>query len=152
MNKRELWATLKLEKCFIKHGLIKMGWKYKFNNNKSCCGVCKYHSKTIELSRNYINSKVTHKRDIKDTILHEIAHALCPGEQHNTVWKTKAIEIGCNGKRCSKGNFNTEKDYKWLLKCSNGCCIKRHKLIKRFKLHRLTCKNHKLPITIIQQF
>jgi predicted RNA-binding Zn-ribbon protein involved in translation (DUF1610 family) len=33
--------------------------------------------------------------------LHEIAHALVgPGYGHCWVWKRKALEIGCNGKRC----------------------------------------------------
>lgn len=36
----------------------------------------------------------------RDTILHEIAHALTPGHNHDAVWQTKAVEIGCDGKRC----------------------------------------------------
>jgi hypothetical protein len=36
----------------------------------------------------------------RDTILHEIAHALTPGHNHDSVWRAKSIEIGCDGKRC----------------------------------------------------
>ena len=39
---------------------------------------------------------------IRDTILHEIAHALTPGQHHNDVWRRKATAIGCTGQRCAK--------------------------------------------------
>jgi hypothetical protein len=41
---------------------------------------------------------------IKDTIIHEIAHALCPNQGHNRIWKRKYIELGGNGDRCGGSN------------------------------------------------
>ncbi len=41
------------------------------------------------------------KYRVKNTILHEIAHALVGnGNGHNWVWQQKALEIGCDGRRC----------------------------------------------------
>ena len=38
---------------------------------------------------------------MRETILHEIAHALAPrGAGHGPVWRALAQSIGCNGSRC----------------------------------------------------
>jgi hypothetical protein len=34
--------------------------------------------------------------DVENTILHEVAHALCPGHGHDSVWAERAREIGCD--------------------------------------------------------
>ena len=40
--------------------------------------------------------------DVRDTILHEIAHAIVgPGHGHDAVWQTAERRIGCTPKRCS---------------------------------------------------
>ena len=95
-----------------KHNLLDLGWHFSFDNSKRRFGVCKHRIKAIGLS-----APLTELNDIsqvKDTILHEIAHALVgANEGHNWVWKQKAIEIGCNGERCysridvemPKGNY-----------------------------------------------
>ena len=40
---------------------------------------------------------------IKNTILHEIAHAIVGYgvSAHGSEWKRMAMSIGCNGQRCS---------------------------------------------------
>jgi len=58
-------------------------------------GICQY----ISLSK-YI-TVLNEEKVIRNTILHECAHALVGyGNGHNSVWRQKAIEIGCNPKRC----------------------------------------------------
>ena len=37
---------------------------------------------------------------VKDTILHEIAHALSPQFGHGPAWRQKCLEIGANPNRC----------------------------------------------------
>jgi hypothetical protein len=41
------------------------------------------------------------EREVRDTILHEIAHALAPpGAGHGAKWQAVALSIGCSGRRC----------------------------------------------------
>lgn len=71
-------------------------WKLKFNNSKNTWGECDGSKRTIYLSKTILNEE---KEFIKDTILHEIAHALVGcGHEHGDVWKKKAIEIGVSKK------------------------------------------------------
>ncbi|MEY4571503.1 MAG: hypothetical protein RLZ10_714 [Bacteroidota bacterium] len=86
------------------HGISNMGWRFKFDSAKRRFGCCKYRSKTITLSM-YL-TELNSADEVKNTILHEIAHALVGvGNGHNEVWKSKAKEIGCSGERC----YNSEK-------------------------------------------
>ena len=89
------------------HGLfdtlfVKDMWAFKFDNAKRRLGCCHYHNKTITLSRYF--TKLNDESIIFDTILHEIAHAIVGySHGHDEVWRAKAIEIGCSGKRtCSE--------------------------------------------------
>ena len=55
----------------------------------------------------------------KDTILHEIAHALVgPSHGHNAIWRRKAREIGCSAMRCHNLTFTKAR---WIMTCPNGC-------------------------------
>lgn len=83
-----------------KHGLIQRGWRFEFNNRKRSLGLCNETTKTIFLSRIFVRQLPESK--VVDTILHEIAHALVGCRHgHNSIWKRKALEIGCNGNRCA---------------------------------------------------
>ena len=97
---KEDFTISTLKKKLIQHGLRDIGWRFSLNNSKRSCGLCNYTKKIIYISNCYISSKTTTFEDIENAILHEIAHALTPGERHGKVWKAKAIAIGCNGERC----------------------------------------------------
>ena len=87
-------STVRLANDLLKHhGLLE--WKVVLDRAKTRAGQCCYRTKTIHISRNRIAH--SSEEDVKDTILHEIAHALTPGHKHDAHWKAKAIEIGCNG-------------------------------------------------------
>lgn len=77
----------------VKHGLT--GWKVRLDTNSESkyLGLCEYRSKTIILNAHHIDINPT--SGVRETILHEIAHALCPLHAHDNVWKEKALEIGC---------------------------------------------------------
>ena len=85
-----------------KHGITQQGWSFEFDNAKRRFGCCKYRLKKITLSV-YL-TELNKLEDVKNTILHEIAHALCPREGHSPIWRAKAIEIGCDGNRCYSSN------------------------------------------------
>ena len=81
------------------HGLIENAWTFKFDNAKRRFGCCDYSAKCISLSKELVMLNTEER--VKNTILHEIAHALVGrGHGHDWVWKTMAIQIGCNGERC----------------------------------------------------
>ena len=81
------------------HGLTYDGWRFEFDNARRRAGVCKYRSKTIGISK-YLLPHMSAAM-VKDTILHEIAHALVGSHHgHDIVWQRQAMAIGCNGKRC----------------------------------------------------
>jgi len=103
MKRNEIVQLAK--ELMTKHGLIEQGWTFGFHTRrKKSLGVCRYNPKTITLLEYYADNEGLEK--IKNTILHEIAHALVgPGHHHNKIWKAKAIEIGCNGDRCSKTEY-----------------------------------------------
>lgn len=80
-----------------KHGLLPE-WEFAFSYAKRRFGSCSYRTKTIHLSLEL--TELNDIEPVRNTILHEIAHALTPKNRHGIMWKKKALEIGCDGKRC----------------------------------------------------
>ena len=80
-----------------KHGIDH--WYFQFDNAKFRFGGCQHNIRLIRLSKNLV--LLNEVSVVKNVILHEIAHALVsPKYGHNWVWREKALEIGCDGKRC----------------------------------------------------
>lgn len=77
-----------------KYGLVKKGWRFEWMKSKAFYGDCDCNTKIIRLSCH--KPFIRRKDVVKDTILHEIAHALVPiSHNHSKAWKKKAIELGC---------------------------------------------------------
>lgn len=90
--------TLAIE-LLEEHDLYTGGWYFEFDNSKRRFGSCQYRTKRITLST--VLTELNDEETVKDTILHEIAHALVGfNHHHDWVWKQKALEIGCDGERC----------------------------------------------------
>lgn len=100
------------------HGLLDEGWKFQFDNAKRRFGCCMYRKKVISLSKHL--TELNEFDQVRDTILHEIAHALTPGAHHGPKWVAKALEIGCNGKRCYSSNEVTKVKGNYVATC--GTC------------------------------
>ena len=77
------------------HGLT--DWRLMFDHARRRFGACHYLKKMITLSRTLTHLNDEHQ--VRDTVLHEIAHALTPGDGHGPRWKAKCREIGANPKR-----------------------------------------------------
>lgn len=122
-------------------------WKVSFNNRKKAFGICNYRTREISLSKLFIPFMTDEA--VKDTIVHEIAHALTMGHDHDNVWKRKCIELGGNGYRISGvENFKNgidgilefgAKNCKYTLTCPT-CGCKVH-LNRKPKLTR-SCGEH----------
>ena len=105
-----------------KHGLTEeKGWKFEWLRSKRFAGKCitvgsrktvgfTSTGRRIKVSTGTTNGGIIQlssiitsihtEEQVLNTILHEIAHGLTPGHGHDEVWRRKAIEIGCDGKRC----------------------------------------------------
>jgi len=78
------------------HGLL--NWSFAFNRRKTTMGVCFYTRRTIELSIHFVERN--EDAEIRDTLLHEIAHALVgPRHGHDAVWKAACRRIGARPER-----------------------------------------------------
>ena len=90
-----------------KYGLI--DWSVRLNQNADSrfLGLCSYKDKCIILSAHHID--IHPDADIRNTILHEVAHALTQGHGHDETWAAKAKEIGCdNTLPCSNLSLNPD--------------------------------------------
>jgi predicted SprT family Zn-dependent metalloprotease len=80
-----------------KHGLLQQ-WSFRFDRAKCRFGCCSVRQKLIRLSAPL--TQLNSREQVTDTILHEIAHALTPGQGHNRLWKQTAAAIGARPERC----------------------------------------------------
>ena len=117
-------------KLMDKHGLLEKGWHFEFDNAKRRFGVCNYRYKRIGLSKHI--TELNNVDRVKNTILHEIAHALVGKKHgHDWVWRAKAIEIGCDGERCYKSREVETPKSKYEAVCVGcGHVHKRHKMVR----------------------
>ena len=98
------------------HGLVQ--WTFQFDRAKRRAGLCQHRRQTISISVNYVHRNTI--EDIKDTILHEIAHALVgPGHGHNRTWKLMCVKIGAKPQRCCGEHVDMPKGH-WQALCK-GC-------------------------------
>lgn len=121
------------------HGLLDKGWSFEFDNARRRFGVCRHRTKRIGLSKHLVS--LNGEARVKNTILHEIAHALVGhGHGHDHVWRRKAIEIGCDGNRCYSSNVVETPESRYIATC-NGCgrVHKRHKMTRTLKYGDTSC-------------
>ena len=119
------------------HGLSQQSWAVKYDHARARAGLCDLRAKMLSFSRNLIARESP--ADMRNTLLHEIAHALAGAKHgHDRTWRAIALQIGCDGKRCHTMELAPAK---WFYRCSAGCWQ-----VSRFKRSRLgatskhTCK------------
>lgn len=78
------------------HGLA--DWAFGFDHARRRFGACNYTRRRITLSRSLV--LLNGIDEVRDTILHEVAHALCPGDKHGPRWRATCARIGATPKRC----------------------------------------------------
>lgn len=84
------------------HGLEERGWTFRFDNAPRRFGFCNWRLKVISLSRKL--TKLNGWDEVRETLLHEVAHALDAENRgrsdHSREWVKIAQSIGCTGRRC----------------------------------------------------
>ena len=115
------------ERLVEQHGLL--GWQVEYDAAKRRAGVCRFRDRVIGLS-----APITalHDEDqVRDTILHEIAHALVgPGHGHDAVWREIAVRIGSSGQRCVEADAPRVAGA-WMGVCPAGHVRDRHRRPER---------------------
>jgi len=104
--------------------LEQLGWRFQLCRSKRTVGWCKYDRKTIELSENYLHET---EEKLKDTILHEVAHALAGYfAGHGPQWQAWCRVVGAKPQRCAVG-YQTAAQHRWVGTCKCGYQHKMHR-------------------------
>ena len=102
------------------HGLT--DWTFRFDHARRRFGSCQPRRRWITLSAPL--TLLNNEEEVRDTILHEIAHALVgPGHGHDAVWKAKCVEVGARPERCYGEQVAMPKG-QWRATC--GGCGREH--------------------------
>lgn len=97
------------------HNLIE--YNFQWTEGKRIFGYCNYNKKIIGLSLPL--TELNSEEEVKDTILHEIAHALAgKGTGHGNKWKEMCLKIGAKPERCWDKNNVKEPEGKYIVSCS----------------------------------
>jgi predicted SprT family Zn-dependent metalloprotease len=118
------------------------GYVFQWDRSKRRFGACYRGKSTISLSLDLTirNSE----EQVRDTILHEIAHALTPGHHHDYTWKMACIRIGAKPERCYNSTV-IKADHVYEAKCH--CMV--HKAFRRIR-RNLICKHCRVPLVFQQ--
>lgn len=109
----------KLAWALINEHLYKVtgdNWDFMFDRSVRRFGCCSYRLKRITLSAAL--TKANDESAVRDTVLHEIAHALAGvGSGHGPKWREVALSIGCNGERTYSAATTVLPPLKWMVTC-----------------------------------
>jgi predicted SprT family Zn-dependent metalloprotease len=131
------------EELMTQHGLL--CWTVKLSASKRAVAACHMQSKTIKLSSKWIGH--ISEEQIKESSLHEIAHALTPGHHHDEVWKAKARSIGCTGMRCARFD-SSHLAFKYTISCRCGANnLQRDRLETKWEEKICKLCGHHLTVT-----
>lgn len=124
----EISSALALGRSLLRdHGLEH--WRVTTDRAKTRAGVCRFGARTISLSAPL--TRLHDESEVRDTLLHEIAHALVgPTHGHDDVWRSKAVEIGCSGQR-TVDTSSPQVEGPWRGQCPAGHTYTRHRRPRR---------------------
>ena len=120
-------------------------YSLKFTPSFSFAGRCNYTKEIIELNPRWVER--ADGASVRNTILHEIAHALCgPRAAHGYRWFQTFTSIGGNGAGGTR-DFGVLATKRYVLKCTMGCdnLGYRQRRDPRLLANRV-CKKHHAPL------
>ena len=135
------------------HGLVRDGWRFKWSSGKRQLGAAEIQrrtdplsgrpkeTKSIKLSRHLValNDEV----EVRDTILHEIAHAIVGIDHgHDHAWKAACREIGARPQRLAGEDVNLAPPT-YAIVCGQCQRVlgKRYRRMRPDRLNRAYCEH-----------
>ena len=135
------------------HGVTADGWQFAWSNGKRQLGAAQIRrkknpkagkvveQKRIKLSRHLV--RLNDDDEVRDTILHEIAHAIAGLENgHNAKWKAVCRRIGAKPQRLAGEGVNVV-EARYTIVC--GICEKgigkRHRRMRKDRLDASYCRS-----------
>lgn len=116
------------------------GWELFLSRQRRQLGYCKPMRKVISVSLAYMEKNPFHI--MKDTLLHEIAHAIHYIETgrmgHDNGWKEVARRVGCAPVRCASLEGLNVPEGNYVAKCPS--CRKTVQFYRRVK-RRYSCSS-----------
>jgi hypothetical protein len=106
LNDLETWA------CALIHAHLEpvgLSWRFRWTRGIKQLGVCRFErlgpfssAYRVEIGLSRQHAQEGDFQQVRDTLLHEIAHALAgPGQGHNRVWQAHCLRIGAQPKACA---------------------------------------------------
>ncbi len=133
------------------HGVTEAGWVFGWSNGKRQLGCCQMREaisgpskgkrvKSIKLSRHLV--RLNDDDEVRDTILHEIAHALAGLDHgHDEVWKATCLRIGARPDRTAGKEVKTVQGrYSIVCQACQRVVGQRHRRIEPRRLKQSYCK------------
>ena len=114
-------------------------WRFRWGRGKRMLGSCNYTSKIIRLSGYYVElNDVEH---VRDTILHEIAHAIAgPEAGHGPKWKAVCRRIGADPTRVDHTAAMPAAPYEIVCTSCDQVVARRHRRVGPATLKRMGCR------------
>lgn len=111
------------ESLLAEHGLV--GWSFGFDNARRRAGLCNYSARRVSVSRTLM--ALYSPAQVRETILHEVAHALAGAEHgHDAVWRAVARRIGSTGDRLVAEDA-PRAPAPWVGRCPAGHTVDRYR-------------------------
>ena len=109
-------ATKMIHELMDKHGMYTKGWTFDWDTAKVRFGQCTFWTRRIQMSKAL--TLANNETEVRDTILHEIAHALVgPGQGHGRLWKLQAHAIGARPEACYSSKNTKHADSPYTFEC-----------------------------------
>lgn len=113
------------------YSLYEQGWRTTFTKSEKYIGRCWHDVKRIELSLIHLNSRS--EADLLDTIIHEIAHAICGAKvNHGPEWVEQCKKMGLSNPSICGENIPID----------NGRGLTASEVKPKRKFHRLNVTCH----------
>lgn len=125
------------------------GWAFKWSHGKrqlGCAAIRKNRatgevvSRQLRLSRYLVD--LNHEPEVRDTILHEIAHIKAGLENgHNSVWKAWCVKVGARPERCYDASQVNVVAPKYLIVCKSCNKVIGKRMRRMRDIKRRYCKS-----------